>query len=340
MSILIRSWEINPILVRSQLKNFLAISFSSETTTSNIEDPEEFRVLELIPDRGNQRKRIERKKWPALPPRAQEMSINQDWPSVWPTQRTYHPNVVPLPLRQGYSLRKKPTPHRFGNAELMKIPNFLHLTPPAIRRHCEALKKFCTQWPENLQTEEDMIKHFPLQLSSSDYCYSSPTIREPLARIVTLKVKLKSLTLDDHAKDKLLRLVGDRYNPETDYITLTADKCPLKKQNTDYVYYLLTALYNESWRTEPWEAEKTLDDMEYYDWEKNQSKTTLITLHVWPEIPTDTNYDQIPHATEYKVAVEELLNNGEDRSSINKYKEAVKTLLNIKSDVDVDKVDE
>jgi hypothetical protein len=30
-----------------------------------------------------------------------------------------------------------------GNLELVKIPNFLHLTPPAIKRHCEAIK---SQW--------------------------------------------------------------------------------------------------------------------------------------------------------------------------------------------------
>ena len=27
-----------------------------------------------------------------------------------------------------------------GNLELLKIPNFLHLTPVAIKKHCEALK--------------------------------------------------------------------------------------------------------------------------------------------------------------------------------------------------------
>jgi small subunit ribosomal protein S35 len=31
-------------------------------------------------------------------------------------------------------------PGKFANAELMKIPNFLHLTPPAIERQCQALK--------------------------------------------------------------------------------------------------------------------------------------------------------------------------------------------------------
>ena len=32
------------------------------------------------------------------------------------------------------------------------------------------------------------------------------------------------LDLDEHARDKLLKLVGDRYNKETDVLTLEADR--------------------------------------------------------------------------------------------------------------------
>ena len=31
-------------------------------------------------------------------------------------------------------------PGRYGNAELMKIPNFLHLTPAHVKKHCAAIK--------------------------------------------------------------------------------------------------------------------------------------------------------------------------------------------------------
>ena len=71
--------------------------------------------------------------------------------------------------------------------------------------------------------------------------------------------------------------------------------------------------------------------MEYYDWDKSQSKTSLITLHYWPEPPTDDDYNKIPHSTEYKAAVSEMINGGEDDFSVNKYKESVKQLLNLKS---------
>lgn len=175
------------------------------------------------------------------------MPVDQDWVSVWPGQRTFHPAVVPLPIRQGYPLKNAAPPQKYGNAELMKIPNFLHLTPPAIKRHCEALKQFCTEWPAGLETDEKCTQHFPLEFISSDYCYSGPSIREPLARVVTFRVKLYSLNLDTHARDKILRLLGPRYDPITDLITITADRCPMRKQNYDYAEFLLTAVYHESW---------------------------------------------------------------------------------------------
>lgn len=117
------------------------------------------------------------------------MPTDQDWPSVWPGQRTFHPASVPLPLRQGFDRRHKiPPPNKYANAELMKLPNYLHLTPPAVKRHCEAIKKFCTPWPKGLETEEEIEKHFPLEIMTNDYCYSSPKIRDPKARVVTFKV--------------------------------------------------------------------------------------------------------------------------------------------------------
>lgn len=60
----------------------------------------------------------------------------------------------------------------------MKIPNFLHLTPPAVKKHCSALKQFCTEWPKGLETDEDCDKHFPMTTITTDYCHSSPTIKD------------------------------------------------------------------------------------------------------------------------------------------------------------------
>ncbi|XP_076764328.1 mitochondrial ribosomal protein S35 [Xylocopa sonorina] len=321
---LMRRYESNNIRTVSKI---VKRSLASENTDDNIE----FRVLEILPTK---RKADDKKKFDPFkrfaPYKAETKPIDQDWQTVWPAARTFHPDIVPLPLRQGYKDPKGIHPDKYANTELMKIPNFLHLTPPVIRRHCEALKKFCTKWPSELETDEACEKYFPVEIITSDYCFSAPSIREPLARIVNLKVKLSSLHLDAHAKDKILRLVGDRYNPQTDVITITADRAPTRKQNLDYVKYLLTALFHVSRRYEPWETEKSEADMEYYDWDKSKSKESLTAIYSWPKVPEDSNYEHIPHAVEYKTAVADLINKGENQDTINKYKHAVKNVLNLK----------
>lgn len=136
------------------------------------------------------------------------MQVDQDWPSVWPVARTFHPASVPLPLHQGWVKPGQTPPGKYVNAELMKIPNFLHLTPPAIQRQAEALKskpymvyisqviknccfsEFCTEWPKELDTAEKIEQHFPIVVTTSSFCNSSPTIRDTRARAVTFQVIL------------------------------------------------------------------------------------------------------------------------------------------------------
>uniref|UniRef100_A0A8C4LAI8 Mitochondrial ribosomal protein S35 n=1 Tax=Equus asinus TaxID=9793 RepID=A0A8C4LAI8_EQUAS len=163
-----------------------------------------------------------------------------------------------------------------GNLELLKIPNFLHLTPVAIKKHCEALKEFCTEWPAALDNDEKCEKHFPVEIETADYVSAGPSVRNPKARVVTLRVKLSSLNLDDHAKKKLIKLVGERYCKTTDVLTIRTDRCPLKRQNYDYAVYLLTVLYHESWKTEEWEKNKTEADMEEYVWENSSSEKNIL----------------------------------------------------------------
>ena len=38
--------------------------------------------------------------------RFNKMSPDQDWGSVWPAARSFHPAVVPLPVRQGVAQAK------------------------------------------------------------------------------------------------------------------------------------------------------------------------------------------------------------------------------------------
>lgn len=177
-----------------------------------------------------------------------------------------------------------------------------------------------------------------MEVITSDYCHASPSIRNPLARIVTLRIKLSSLKLDEHARDKFIRLVGDRYNKETDLVTITADRCPVRVQNSDYVNYLLTACYHESWNFEEWEKEKMEEDMEYYNWDNNRSKKNLVSwyLRVKNEegVLSEEEYraydiSGIPHGEEYKNAVSELMNQGESERTVKNYGVSVRKLLGL-----------
>ena len=46
----------------------------------------------------------------------------------------------------------------------------------------------CTEWPKGLETDAQCQKHFPVEVESSDYVFSGPSIRDPRARTVTVRV--------------------------------------------------------------------------------------------------------------------------------------------------------
>lgn len=75
------------------------------------------------------------------------MPTDQEWTNVWPTYSMFKQSAVPLPVRQGYvknlSENEGLQPEKYGNVELIKIPNFLHLTPPHIKKQCDAIKSIC-----------------------------------------------------------------------------------------------------------------------------------------------------------------------------------------------------
>ncbi|KRX63168.1 28S ribosomal protein S35, mitochondrial [Trichinella sp. T9] len=265
------------------------VNFSTSKSVISVTDAliansdETFRKLELIPKlpvKKAQSIRYGRFANEIMPPREQRQPIDQDWPSVWPVAQSFKASSVPLPLRMGFqkSRSKKPPPDKHANLELMKIPNFLHLTPPAIARHCDAIRKWCTPWPEQLNSDERCRYYFPIQFEYHDYIHAGPTVRDSRSRVVSLRVHVRDLPLDYHAKDKLLRLVGDRYDKKNDILTITTNRCPARHQNRDYSVYLLTVLFHESWKFEEWEKEKTELDMEKYFWENSKSEFQVKNL--------------------------------------------------------------
>lgn len=164
---------------------------------------------------------------------------------------------------------------------------------------------------------------------TSDYLQALPTVRNVLSRIVTVKLKIDDFKLDQHAKDKFLRLVGERYDADKDELTLVTDRCPLRKQNYDYAMYLLTALYHESYLTEDWESSKSLADMEYYDWHQHKSKFTSTEILNWSPNGIKTENQKQP-SQGYVESVETLMNEGENIYNLEKYKEQVVGILNLK----------
>lgn len=264
------------------------------------------------------------------------MPVNQDWTAVYPAATPFRANSVPLPVRMGYPVRGGVPPEKKGNLELIKIPNFLHLTPAAIKKHCEALKPFCTEWPSALDTDAKCDQHFPVKVESTDYVSAGLSVRNPSARIVHLRIKLSSLNLDDHARKKMLKLVGERYCKDTDILTIITDSCPLRQQNYDYAMYLLTVLYHESWKTEAWEAEKTVADMEEYSWEGSPSQKNILDTLVRMKVAGEEEGEEVREqllgrreVQEYKDSVTRLKNEGESESTMLQYKEAVKKVFNL-----------
>lgn len=125
-----------------------------------------------------------------------------------------------------------------------------------------------------------------------------------------------------------MRLVENRYNVETDIVTITVDRCPTRKQNFDYAKYLLTALFHESFITEPWESTKVEADMEYYDWNENQSKESLEEILRWGK----SKDEPIAAATDaFAKSVEAIFNEGESEASLQNYKEETMKVLGLRN---------
>jgi len=282
-----------------------------------------FRVLDIGKPKpvSFKKKDFKSRSYPArAPPREKLMKPDQDWTSVWPATRTFHPAVVPLPIRQGLRLNPTdPTPSKWANAELMKVPNFLHLTPPTIQKHCEELKKFCTEFPPELENEDEMELNLPLTEISSDYLNASSSIRDNRSRIVSLQFRLSGLRLSARARDKFLRLVGEseRYDYTTDVVTISSDRLPHRKQNRQYCEYLIKALYFESNKVEDWESEREECDDQFYQL-RIEDETSLT-----------------PQQLEHKKSLQTIFNQGEDPRTVDNYKSKVRQMLGLSSEIPV-----
>ncbi|PAV60512.1 hypothetical protein WR25_25524 [Diploscapter pachys] len=207
-------------------------------------------------------------------PRAEEMSADQDWTNVWPAARSFNASVVPLPIRMSYRRHpdKRAPFKKYGNLELVKIPNFLHLTPAAIEKHCLVIKKFMTPYPPELLADPSLAdKELPIKVTCSSYVHQGTNIRDMRSRVITMRVNVDALNLDGRAKEKLLRLAGRRYDEVNNLLTIVTDRCHTRKQNLDYAYYLLTKI--EKWE----ELKLRQDDVKVY-FSGSQGEKQLVNL--------------------------------------------------------------
>ncbi|XP_015781540.1 28S ribosomal protein S35, mitochondrial [Tetranychus urticae] len=313
-----------PVRKGGKLTTYMNLSRFCVSNAASFHEDEDYERMPFLP----QPKKPARPKRAAIyrnvmPPRYLQMATNQNWNDVWPAAKSFNPSSVPLPVFMGW-LKGQPRLGKFNNPELVKIPNFFHLTPPNIKKQCMALKKFCSPWPEGLETDEKIEKHFPVEIVTRDYCHASPTIRDPRARTITMRFKLSQLELDDHSRDKIIRLLGKRYNPLNDLVTIETSSCPFKKQNIDYAFYLLTVVYYESWKTESWEELKEPQDWERFFFEKSSSRKKILDFLKTVDINAETKKEDIK---EYEEAIKDIVDNQENDETVDAYGRSVAKLL-------------
>ncbi|CAG2243997.1 MRPS35 [Mytilus edulis] len=273
---------------------------------------ENFRQLKIV-GVHEIKERIQRTRFQRVrqPPRHLKMKVDQDWTNVWPTAHSFKWSVVPFPVRQGHvknlAENEGMIPEKYGNLELMKIPNFLHLTPIHIKKQCQALKELCTPWPEGLEGNE-INRLFPLESQTNDYCFASNNIRDPRARNVTVKFNVGNLNLTKAAKRKFLHLVGDRYDSVNNEVK------------------------------EAWEDEITLEDMSRIPWKLSSSRKNLVkmlaatnNINIKDENLTEEDREKLKQLDSeidekyktYKSTVLNLVNTGETEKTL----KIIKTLF-------------
>uniref|UniRef100_A0A1I8H5X0 MRP-S28 domain-containing protein n=2 Tax=Macrostomum lignano TaxID=282301 RepID=A0A1I8H5X0_9PLAT len=277
-----------------------------------------------------------------LTPRCDRMKpAHSSWPSVWPTARTFHPAAVPLPVRQGRPNNATEnagiSPNKWGNTELIKVPNFLHLTPAHVAAHCAAIKHLCTPWPKALDEPGVIDKQLPLLVVTTDYLRSHHSIRDIRARRVDLSLCLDRLVkLDKRSLEKLLCLVSFSNFAKVDtqvvgssrvrHLRMWSDRCPWRFQNYDYLIYALSALYSQSLRHESWESGKAWIDNQRYEFDGSSSQKKLAKLANEPATNAVTHYR---NALIKLHRQPENGGTGETHDSLRQYGRAVEFLLGI-----------
>lgn len=87
---------------------------------------------------------------------------------------------------------------------------------------------------------------------------------------------------------------------------------------------------------EPWEAEKTVADMEEYSWEDSPSQMNMLDLLARIKMAGEEEGEEVreqllsqTEVQDYKDSVTRLKNEGDNEDTVRQYKEAVKKVLSL-----------
>ncbi|XP_033104810.1 28S ribosomal protein S35, mitochondrial-like [Anneissia japonica] len=108
-----------------------------------------------------------RRKQPLPPPRELKMHEDQDWSDVYPTAASFKWSAVPLPIRMGYPVKRGIPPHKYGNAELLKVCEKNHSQ--------NMLLSFCYKNRivlDDLNIKYLILYHFRCPLRKQNYDYA------------------------------------------------------------------------------------------------------------------------------------------------------------------------
>jgi len=110
----------------------------------------------------------------------------------------------------------------------------------------------------------------------------------------------------------------------SDSVIITCDSCPYQKQNRNHAEYLLTALYFESLKHEAWEDEALEADSFHFD-------PSLVKAVDAKGGHKKRGGNNSALSESHTHALSRLLNQGENRETLDAYKSAVLDGLAIKA---------
>lgn len=110
-------------------------------------------------------------------------------------------------------------------------------------------------------------------------------------------------------------------------------RCPYRRQNEEYLNYLLTTCFFESKKVEDWESEMTEADRHKFDWNLSRSKENIVNTlsKIDNQVSDQQQIINSDSVQTYKTNLTKMFDEGETDQNILLYKQSVLNLLKIKT---------